>query len=534
MPSVISRLIVTLLGVNLLVCGAGCRREEKPVASRPVVLPSAPLLVQEPLPLNLSLEQRREALLKSLWKRVLGRLEAKEDVERVATLVRPLLESAVNLPDVQPVLQKMAQAQGLSLEEQKKQWADWQEADIFLESGGRDDAVSSAQAVGVAQWLAGTAHGVGLKVNLAESRRLSEKIREQNYRYRWDEYNTQHTNTPNPSRQQALAELESLRAKRREADERYDLAKAINAQTRYLLRLYGRYPSPEWVFQAYHGGEAGVARTLKLYGSSPDFESLYFDLTPKTNLSAFLYLYGRSDDHRYYWWKIRVAHEILELFRKDKQAFQAEWEALLPGRSKGVLWYPSAHKEALPTSLAVQKAVQVGRLVSVKPSATITIAKEAEEPFLRPETKGLLDWVVQVYRENGGTVPLLLVSATLPQDLAVKQHADYVAKHPPKPNPFPLPPTSPVFVPKGDVAPADFNLSTTGLAFQIRATSDTTQRRILDYALSTLSDKNGLWYYKDREANAFTVLPNPCFRESLKEYKAENPPLANLSPSQNR
>ncbi|MCX6381531.1 MAG: hypothetical protein NT023_18980 [Armatimonadetes bacterium] len=521
MSLVPSRLTTAFLGLALLMQMTGCRRSEKPTPSAPVAASPAPL-TQEPLPHDLSLAQRRESLLQSLRKRVLGRLEAKEDVERVVRQVRPLIESAVNLPDVQSTLQQMAAEGGISLEEQKKRWADWQEADVLLESGGRSDAVSSAQAVGVAQWLAGTAQGVGLKVNVQESRRLSALITERNYRWAWGKLAGQPSSPSVSTPQRAAedlpglkAELELLRAKRREADERYDPAKALTAQTRYLLKLHGRYPSPEWIFQAYHGGEGGVARTLKLYGGRPGFESLYFDLTPKTNLPAFLYLYGRSDDHRYYWWKICVAHEVLDLFRRDRQAFQAEWEGLLPGRSKAVLWYPTAHREALLTSFSVREAVRAGSLKPIQPSADIVFTGEVGEAFLRPEAGGLLYLLLQTYREYGGESPFLLTAAATPQDLLLERRKEFAAKHPPKPNLHPLPPSKPVFVPAGDVAPADFDYLSTGLAFQIKPPVNTTNRRTLDYALSVLSDKNLLWYYKSRETNTLLVIPNPRYRDAL-------------------
>jgi hypothetical protein len=103
------------------------------------------------------------------------------------------------------------------------------------------------------------------------------------------------------------AELEQLRAKRRRVDARYDPRRAVFAQTRYLLGLYRRFPSLDWVFQAYHGGENGVRRTLRFYlgprwpgsaalairqggaGGRPlRFEDLYFGTTPRAAPAAFL------------------------------------------------------------------------------------------------------------------------------------------------------------------------------------------------------------------------------------------------------
>src|SRR5262249_51787048 len=60
-------------------------------------------------------------------------------------------------------------------------------------------------------------------------------------------------------------EVRLLEAKRRQVDERYDPAKAIASQTRYLVRMARRYGSLDWVFQAYHGGEGGVRNTVSYY-----------------------------------------------------------------------------------------------------------------------------------------------------------------------------------------------------------------------------------------------------------------------------
>lgn len=524
---------IALFAAFLACFASGCRRSETKrtpgaTLAPPPVLASA--AAQSPIPQNLASTQRRETLLQSLRKRILGHLEAKEDVERVVRQIRPLIDRAVNSADAQPVLQQMALAGNITLEEQKKRFAGWQEADVLLESGGREDVVSSAKAVGAAQWLAGTAQGVGLKVNVKESARLSALIADRAYSLAWGEYLSQPANAaksaarpPDVDREKAnlpalRAELEALRAKRREADERYDPEKAIAAQTRYLLKMNGRYPSPEWIFQAYHGGEGGVARTLKLYGGSPDFESLYFDLTPQTNLPAFLYLYGRSDDHRYYWWKICVAHDILDLFRRDPKAFQTEWESLLPGRSKAVLWRPSAHREAFSSLLAVQEAAKAGTLIPVASGKGLSISTEAGEAFLRPESAGLLRLVLNTYREYGGTAPLLLTGATLPQDLLLKRRAERLAKRPPKTAPRPLPPIKPAFVPQGDVAPADFDFLSTGFAFELKPPANATQRRILDYALSAWSDKDLLWHYKPKDSNGVVVVPSPRFRDALKKF----------------
>ena len=400
--------ILTVLGLLLL---TGCRGPQKVSPPRPTapvstfgqeVVPSDTQHLtpdtQSPLPLQMSREELAERLQESLRKRVMGRLEALRDVERVVHQVGPIVREAVRQPQVQEVLGRMAAENGVTVEAMKARWVALQEADLLLEAGGSAEAVSPSQAVGVAQWLAGTAQGVGLKVNRKESRRLTEKIAQKHLRFAWLEYLVRPDVKPNlpgaPSvtREQATeelpalrGELERLREKRRNQDARYDPRQAIFAQTRYLLRLYDRFPGLDWLFQAYHGGEGGVTKTLRLYlqsawpgsaeaairfgnqGRSLGFEEVYFTATPRSHSAAFSYLYGRSDDHRHYWWKIKTAQEAIALYRHDPNAFRKQWEALLPGKSKAVLWYPNAVSDSLPDLAALQNALTTHRLVPINP-----------------------------------------------------------------------------------------------------------------------------------------------------------------------
>jgi hypothetical protein len=226
------------------------------------------------------------------------------------------------------------------------------------------------------------------------------------------------------------AELEQLRAKRRRVDARYDPRRAVFAQTRYLLGLYRRFPSLDWVFQAYHGGENGVRRTLRFYlgprwpgsaalairqggaGGRPlRFEDLYFGTTPRARAAAFSYLYGRSDDHRYYWWKLRAAEQALARYRADPNGFNRYWEGLLPGRGKAALWYPDEERHAFPDLAALQTAHTRGRLVAVsaRPGAFVVRVPPLApadaarwHQALRPEAKGALLLVAAAYKRAGG------------------------------------------------------------------------------------------------------------------------------------
>ena len=438
----------------------------------------------------------------------------------------------------------------------REKWADWQEADLLLEAGGSADAVSPSQAVGVAQWLAGTGKGVGLTVKLADSNRLTGKINPLKWKIAWAKYRLSPAFDPkipgNPGFDQAKAakllpilraELESLRAKRRSVDQRYDPRAAIFAQTRYLLRIASRFPSADWLFQAYHGGEGGVKRTLKDFlgsqwpgstapaiqygqnGGPLSFEDLYFATTPKTRPEAFSYLYGRSDDHRHYWWKLRSAQETLAAYRKDKTAFKTAWEALLPGRSKAALWYPDAASLAFPDFSAVSQAQKSGALVPVTSGAGLTVRPPEIEPAhaselqsLRPESRGALLLLNSLYQQAGGTAALEIADLTRTSAIAAQRQKtkimpplfSFAKIYPPDPDSQDLPGIGP---------PPGFDFHTVGLAFDIMKPTDPKTRKILDYALGWCEDRQILWHYEEKDFTPprYVVVPNPRFAAALKK-----------------
>src|SRR5205809_952920 len=98
-------------------------------------------------------------------------------VARVVTLVEPLVARSLEQPSIQADLRALAQESGMSLTEYKRYFQHKQEADLLLESGGDPNARSSSNAIGVAQFLAGTARASGgLKVDLPDGRRLTGQI----------------------------------------------------------------------------------------------------------------------------------------------------------------------------------------------------------------------------------------------------------------------------------------------------------------------------------------------------------------------
>ncbi|MCW3099348.1 MAG: hypothetical protein JWL77_4966 [Chthonomonadaceae bacterium] len=505
-----------------------------------------------PLPGRLSREERTTLLLTGLHKRIRGRLASWKDIERIVKETSPLVEAAAEQTEVQPIFAQIAVEEGSTPEEAKAHWIQVQEADLLLESGGEADSVSISDAVGVAQWLAGTGRGVGLKVGLPASRRLTQQIDALRLRIAWIDYLQRPDADPHApgaprltgvdfaERPTLLQSVEDLRAQRRAVDARYDPAQAIAAQTRYLLRLYRRFPGEDWLFQAYHGGEAGVTRTLKFYlgkkwpgtaakairtgnhGDRLSFEDVYFTTSPLAHAEAFRYLYGRSDDHRRYWWKIRASQEALAAYRQDPTAFQKEWLGYFPGRPTDAYWYPDAPDSSSFAEIgALQRAWTEKRLLPVLSDSTFRIRPEPLDPTqsalysgLRPASLGLLRLVEKTYRATGSTLPLTVGDLTLTTPLAIR--ARELA--PPKPLKPPLWPPNVVRVhPPGDGPPPDFDFHTTGIAFDILRPPDDKQRKALEYALDSLEDRRILAYTdaKDHNERRYHVVPNPAHADAL-------------------
>jgi hypothetical protein len=633
-----------------------------------------------------------ESVIRSQKKRIMGRKRSLPDVARVVTLVGPLVARALDQPSLQADLRALADQAGMSLSEYKHYFQHKQEADLLLESGGDPNARSVSDAIGVAQFLAGTARASGgLKVNLPESRRLSWRIARlegeiaalQALPADWTkplpgaapapvrlasapspstsagkpvpgekqpgprgalasrggqaqrapepaplpsqpsatptpsagetepnaaqppsptpaagdgaatpapaptaepaEKATTTTETPatgapaNPSAPEPAKpeptpvpatlpaprpapakvpvitrdelirkrgqELGLLTAKRRLVDERYDPARAIAAQTRYLVRMTRRYGSLDWVFQAYHGGEGGVRNTVSYYlgsrwqqfGSAEcairgqlasrggqfqqvrqplSFEDLYFKTTPLAQPAAFSYLYGRSDNHRYYWWKILAAERAIALYRRDSDEFRCEWRDLHPGQRLEVVWYPNSKELTFHDVAALKEGYASGKLVHWPADARrrglllggvapLDPANAYQYKGLRPEALGALFRIAAVYTANGGSRQPLRVHSLVQTE---QYRARLNALHPPSWMRYPT---------KPDEIPID--LEPTGLCFDLERPASDWNRKVLEYALGYLADRNQIFWTEEsgQGPRRYHVCPAPDFRRDL-------------------
>ena len=559
---------LVLSALILLGC-SGCqysipRAPISPIPTSPIFLPAAQTLPQEPLPLDhWTRTQRADSLLVMLRKRVWGRLASLPDIRRIVTDVAPIVYEAARQPAVIPLLARIAVDNHQTLEATREKFVALQEADLLLEAGGDPNDISSAGAAGVAQWMDSTARGQGLKVDSAASRHLTAQIDTLNWRIAWLTYLSRPDTDPNapgkPNFTPAeLANLDALKqqretllADRRAVDERFDPRAALFAHTRYLLGLHSTFPSMDWIFQAYHGGEGGAKKELRLYlggtlphasqsipetvanairtgndGHKLTFEDVYFGVTPSSHSQAFAYLYGRGDDHRHYWWKLRSSREAIAAYRRDPVAFAKQWETFLPGRRTEAVWYPRASEHAISDLEALQAAKGHG-LVSVTSTqvpanpppfvvrpAPLDTANAPSYAVLQPAAKGALLLVAAACRKAGSKTPLTIGDLTVTPEYSARARA----LHPPKPSlrpPFPPDPALKTL--PGGGPSSDFDYHTTGLVFDIARPAGKADQHILDYALSYLEERQiiAVTEAKDNDERRYHLVPNPRYAEAL-------------------
>ena len=498
-----------------------------------------------------------------MHKRVWGRRASLPDIRRIAADVYPVISEAALQPQVTPTLQAFANDNGLTLDQARKKWIAVEEADLLLEAGGNPEDVSSAGATGVAQWMPNIAREQGLHVDLVQSRQLTGRIDALNWHIAWLTYLSRPNADPNapgkptvtPADASTLPALqlerETLRDQRRQIDDRYDTRKAVFAHARYLLRLYAKFPSLDWIFQAYHGGEWGAKKEIWQYmGQKPasyaetirtgkngqplTYEDIYFGITPAAHVPAFRYIYGRGDDHRHYWWKLRSSLEALALYHRDPTALEQEWTKLLPGRRTEAVWYPDAPAHAIADLNALKAAngngllqVTSTRNIIVRP-APLDTANAPLYAALQSSAKGALLLAAEAYKSAGGKMPLTIGDLTLTPETSARLKA----LHPPKPSLLPIyPPDAELKTLPGGGPPADFDYHTTGLAADILAPKTKVEREILEYALAYLEERQiiAVTEAKDYNEPRYHLVPNPHYSDALSKIGQNGmPAIQNL------
>jgi hypothetical protein len=176
---------------------------------------------------------------------------------------------------------------------------------VFLESAGRPQIIAGSDpsaAAGLTQILAQTGQGLlGMHVDLAASRTLTRAIDRANSLGR-------------------TSLLTRLLARRAQADDRFDPAKALAATVRYLKLAEARFGRQDLAFVSYHMGIGNLMQVLSDYdgGRAVPYAQLYFDTALDHHASAYRLLSGFGDDSSLYYWRLLGAVQIMRLYRADR------------------------------------------------------------------------------------------------------------------------------------------------------------------------------------------------------------------------
>jgi Family of unknown function (DUF5715)/Transglycosylase SLT domain len=317
---------------------------------------------------------------------------------------------------------------------------------VLLESAGRPEVMATRDiegAVGLTQILAETAVSLlGMRVDVDESRRLTRKI-------------------ARADRRGASARSERLRARRREVDERFDPAKALEGTGRYLQIAMDEFGREDHAVVSYHMGIGNLQDVLAAYGDpEASYTRVYFDAAPDRHPRTHRLLSGLGDDSKTYLWRVLASAEVMRLYRDDPDelarldrlhgAKASAEEVLHPGASTEVYESPNDLDAAYadgelrpfpnePARYGLRRSPRMGEL------ARRLDAERALYRGLRPEAFALALYIADRVRAIADTRAPLIVTSTVRD----REYQALLARRNPE-------------------ATAAYSLHTTGFAFDIR------------------------------------------------------------------
>jgi hypothetical protein len=182
--------------------------------------------------------------------------------------------------------------------------ADTLEALVFLESAGRDDALTPAGtkgAAGLTQIVAETGRNLlGMRVDERRSARYTRRIARALGR-------------------RNAARADALRHARARVDQRFDPLAALAGTARYLRLARKTFGREDLALVSYHMGIGNLQRVLRAFGAgNVPYAQLYFDSTLARHPAAYVLLSRFGDDSSNYYWKLGAAREIMRLWRDDR------------------------------------------------------------------------------------------------------------------------------------------------------------------------------------------------------------------------
>ena len=315
------------------------------------------------------------------------------------------------------------------------------EALVFLESAGRPEVMAGETpeaASGLTQITPSAATDLlEMEVDLPQSIELTKQIAEAN-----EDGN--------------LDKAEKLAKQRREIDERFDPAEALDGAARYLAIAGERFGEEDLATVSYHMGIGNLESVIRAYaGASGDEEiggvvsgddlsyaQLYFDSSPTEHGEAYELLSGFGDDSSEYYWKILASERIMERWRSDLDQLERTAELATAKATLEEVYHPEEGTKVFTSPDEVDDALGDGDLLPLfdarglgwtpDPQMGELAPRLGEEPelyrALRPEALATLAYMAAgVKRISGAERPLRVTSAvrdTAYQDLLVESNPE--------------------------------------------------------------------------------------------------------------
>jgi hypothetical protein len=281
------------------------------------------------------------------------------------------------------------------------------EAIVFLESGGRSDAMAEgdpAGAAGVTQILPETGRDLlGMRIEVAASRRLTTQIA-----------------AARKLHQASL--LVQLERQRRRIDQRFDPAAALAATGRYLAFALPKFGRSDFAVVSYHMGIGNLADVIRAYAGPGEkrlavhvvaerkltYAQVYFDSTPSHHPGAYQLLAAFGDNSDTYYWRVLGARDIMALYRANPGELRRRAELETAYGSGEAVLHPPGTTEVFSGPAALKRARSTGALLAVpnEPSTRHfaldpAVAAQAQQlgrdpslyNALRPEALGTLYYI---------------------------------------------------------------------------------------------------------------------------------------------
>ena len=185
----------------------------------------------------------------------------------------------------------------------------------YLESWGQAQAESPAGPRGIMQFSEATARAAGLRVlRVTRFKTTTEKkaVRSKSGKtvYRTIRHRTPYTVTVR--------------------DDRLNPGSAVPAAANYLARLQNKFGGQDWAIFAYHCGEGCVSELLPLTQAAlgnkrqPTVAEMFFAANPARHRDLYeaLETHMQRDYSPTYWFRVRRAEQLLDLYQHDRAAFR--------------------------------------------------------------------------------------------------------------------------------------------------------------------------------------------------------------------